>query len=218
MAETAVAVIDRTPVLSQALCEKLAEVADLRAVAADSYVDSFGEFVMAQRPGVVVLHEELAHAHDDRLLKELEVVPGAPALVLLTNRRDSADTARAIKEGAVGVVLKVPPEEELANAVRCASRGEIWISSPLLAPILTGEAVPAPPAAHDTRLDDLSPTERRVLELMGEGLDRGAIAIRLGISRRAVVNHLQHLRWRLGVQSPSSARDVARGTGTGTRA
>jgi DNA-binding CsgD family transcriptional regulator len=53
-----------------------------------------------------------------------------------------------------------------------------------------------------------------VLELIGDGLDRGAIAARLGISRRAVVNHMQHLRWRLGVQSASSVRDVVRGTGT----
>ncbi len=139
--QTAVAIIDRTPVLSEALCEKLAEVSDLRAVAADSYIDSFGEFVVTQRPDVVVLHEELAHAHDDKLLKELEGVPSAPALVLLTNRRDPADTALALHDGASAVVLKVAPEDELANAVRCASRGEIWISSPLLAPILTGESI-----------------------------------------------------------------------------
>lgn len=213
MVQTAVAVIDRTPVLSEALCEKLAEVSDLRAVAADSYIDSFGEFVIAQRPDVVVLHEELAHAHDDKLLKELEGVPSAPALVLLTNRRDPADTALALHDGASAVVLKIAPEAELANAVRCASRGEIWISSPLLAPILTGESIRVQPASA-SRIDDLSPTERHVLELIGDGLDRGAIAARLGISRRAVVNHMQHLRWRLGVQSASSVRDVVRGTGT----
>ncbi|HEY3943312.1 MAG TPA: response regulator transcription factor [Acidimicrobiales bacterium] len=213
MAPTAVAVIDRTPVLSEALCEKLAEVSDLRAVAADSYIDRFGEFCAAQRPDVVVLHEAHAHAHGDKLLKELEGVPGPPALVLLTNRQDPADTAAALQDGASGVVLKIAPELELANAVRCASRGEIWISSPLLAPILTGDGVRAQVPATD-KLNDLSPTERHVLELIGDGLDRGAIAARLGISRRAVVNHMQHLRWRLGLHSDSSVRDAVRGTGT----
>jgi DNA-binding NarL/FixJ family response regulator len=224
MAETVVAIIDRTPVLSEAICEKLAGLEDLRAVAADSYLDTFGEFVATQRPDVVVLHEELANAHNGKLLSDLQLVPNPPALVLLTNRRDPDDTARAIRDGAAGVVLKVAPEEELVNAVHCAGRGEIWISSPLLTPILTGETTtlhleaPAAPARPEPNLQDLGPTERHVLELMSEGHDRGEIAARLGISRRAVINHMQHLRWRLGVQSASSAKDLVRGAGTGTRA
>jgi DNA-binding NarL/FixJ family response regulator len=218
MAETVVAIIDRTPVLSEAICEKLAGFDDLRAVAADSYLDTFGEFVASQRPDVVVLHEELATARNGKLLSDLQLVPNPPALVLLTNRRGADDTARAIREGASGVVLKVAPEEELISAVHCASRGEIWISSPMLAPILTGETPAISPLRPEPALDDLGPTERTVLELMSEGHDRGEIAARLGISRRAVVNHMQHLRWRLGVQSASSAKELVHGAESGTRA
>jgi DNA-binding CsgD family transcriptional regulator len=58
-----------------------------------------------------------------------------------------------------------------------------------------------PDARADAAVTQLAPRARQVLGLVSEGLDDGAIAARLGLSRTTVRNHINGLYRRTGANS-----------------
>jgi DNA-binding CsgD family transcriptional regulator len=81
--------------------------------------------------------------------------------------------------------------------------------------------LPAPPAkpvaSSQFPLDELTPRECEVLELVAQGLDNGTIAAQLGISERTARNHLSIILGKLGINSRAQAIVQARDAGFGRR-
>ena len=79
--------------------------------------------------------------------------------------------------------------------------------------------LPAPPAkpapGSQFPLDELTPRECEVLELVAQGLDNGTIGARLGISERTARNHVSTILSKLGVNSRAQAIVRAREAGFG---
>jgi DNA-binding NarL/FixJ family response regulator len=67
------------------------------------------------------------------------------------------------------------------------------------------------------RLEDLTPAEERVLELLASGINNKEIAQRLEISEKTVRNHINHIFSKLSVQDRSEAIVLARDAGYGKR-
>jgi pimeloyl-ACP methyl ester carboxylesterase/DNA-binding CsgD family transcriptional regulator len=63
--------------------------------------------------------------------------------------------------------------------------------------------------------DDLTPAERRVLDLLAAGLDNGQIATRLGLAPKTVRNHINHIFAKLDVPDRAKAIVRARESGLG---
>ena len=78
-------------------------------------------------------------------------------------------------------------------------------------------APPAPPIAVPPALDDLTPRENEVLELVARGLDNTTIGQRLRISERTARNHVSTILSKLGVHSRAQAIVRAREAGFGQR-
>jgi DNA-binding NarL/FixJ family response regulator len=55
-------------------------------------------------------------------------------------------------------------------------------------------------ADHDDPTADLTPSEHRVLKLIGEGLSNREIAERLGVAEKTVKNHITSLLAKMGLQ------------------
>ncbi len=67
-------------------------------------------------------------------------------------------------------------------------------------------------AVSSVQLASLTPTERQVAGLVGEGLTNAAIAVRLGMSKRTVEYHVSNLYVKLGVANRVALADVASAT------
>lgn len=65
----------------------------------------------------------------------------------------------------------------------------------------TGDNAPPPPAGDSSPLGPLTPREREVANLIGEGLTNRQIAERLVISKRTADTHVEHILTKLGVTS-----------------
>jgi DNA-binding NarL/FixJ family response regulator len=226
MAEIQVAVIGSYPALSEAICDDLAEFSDLRAVAADSFLNNIAEFVTEQHPDVLVLDSDLSRTDNGLDIDQLHVSSSLPAIVLLSNRDNPEQIDAAVKHGALAFVLKVPPARELADAIRYAVRGEMWLSPPILTQVLAAERdrVDAASDANEIETDPdtsstdplerLSRSERTVLDMLVEGMDRAQIAAQLALSKRDVNRHLLRIRHKLGVKSSKAAISITRESGT----
>jgi DNA-binding NarL/FixJ family response regulator len=66
-------------------------------------------------------------------------------------------------------------------------------------------------------LDELTPREREVLEVIAQGLDNAGIAARLKISEKTARNHVSLIFSKLGVNSRAEVIVLAREAGFGRR-
>jgi DNA-binding NarL/FixJ family response regulator len=123
-------------------------------------------------------------------------VPAAHVLVLTTYDTDE-DVLPAIEAGATGYLLKDAPREELARAVRAASRGESVLSPSVAGRLLARVRTPA--------RDELSQRELEVLRLVANGAATREVAAALFVSEATVKTHLLHIFDKLGVRERAAA-------------
>jgi DNA-binding NarL/FixJ family response regulator len=127
--------------------------------------------------------------------------PGTRVLILTTFGLDTY-VYDALRAGASGFMLKDAPPEEIAAAVRIVARGEA-----LLAPAVTRAVIeefarqqpalaPTPPAA----IDELTPREREVFDLLARGLSNPEICEKLIISEATTKTHVARILQKLGLR------------------
>jgi DNA-binding NarL/FixJ family response regulator len=131
-----------------------------------------------------------------RVLRER--VPGARVIVLTSFAEDDK-LLPALRAGAAGYLLKNAEPQELARAVRAAHAGEALLDPHVaarLVDVLAGEKEP---------LDQLTPREREVLQLIGRGFSNKRIARELRLSEKTVKTHVGHVFAKLGVDDRTQA-------------
>jgi DNA-binding NarL/FixJ family response regulator len=140
--------------------------------------------------------------------------PGIPVLVL-TTFDDDANLFGALRAGAAGYLLKDVSSETLVAAIHAATRGESFLQS-----TVTGRVVAAfaklmeggGPKA-DALVMPLSPREREILVLLGNGASNKEIADKVSLAEGTVKNHVTNILTKLDVRDRTQAAIRARQLG-----
>ena len=139
----------------------------------------------------------LAAAH--RIGKEM---PACKVLVL-SQYDDEEYVIEALTEaGAAGYVVKTDAAAELVSAVRAVHSGRRYLS-PSIAPIVLAQ-LRNPGRAGPSAPPRLTPREREVLKLIGEGATTKEVAQRLGISAKTAQVHRENVRQKLDLRSTAA--------------
>ncbi|MFG3200071.1 response regulator [Streptomyces sp. NPDC048208] len=165
----------------------------------------------ALRPHVAVLDVRLPDGDGITVCRELrDRMPGS-ACLMLTSFDDEDALLDAIMAGAAGYVLKQIKGSDLVSAVRTVASGQSMLDPATTARLMrslradpTGTAPALPP-----ELASLSPREREILALIGDGLTNREIGKRLYLSEKTVKNHISRLLAKLGVQRRVQAAVLA---------
>jgi DNA-binding NarL/FixJ family response regulator len=205
-----VLIVDDHPVVRSGLHALLAQKPDLEVVGQAGSGAEALEVVAATAPDVVLCDLRLGEGLDGvEVTRELRgprqesAAPG-PAVLILTTFDHDSDIVRAVEAGAAGYLLKDASADDIAAAITQAARGESVFS-----PALTARVVDA----MRTRRAELSPREREVLALLGEGLSNRDIARRVFLSEATVKTHLVHIYAKLEVEGRTAAVAKARSAG-----
>lgn len=118
-------------------------------------------------------------------------------VMILSMHANEEYARRALRAGAQGYILKRASTAELELAVRAVARGEPYltpaISKHLLADFARRSDAPSP-------LEQLSPRQREVLQLIAEGHSRKEIAEKLSISVKSFDVYRRQIMEQLGIE------------------
>jgi DNA-binding NarL/FixJ family response regulator len=129
-------------------------------------------------------------------------------VLVLTTFEDDELVQQAVQAGAVGYLLKDTPSEEVAQAIRAVHRGYAQFGPGILSKMAIAQ--PAPPKAEiPPGFDELTPREREVLALIGQGANNREIAQALFLSEGTVKNHVTNILGRLGLRDRTQAALLA---------
>ncbi|MBW3608977.1 MAG: response regulator, partial [Actinobacteria bacterium] len=172
------------------------------------------DVVMRRRPDVVLMDIRMPELDGlkaaERILSEPDV--DTAVLMLTTFDRDEY-VYEALRIGVSGFLLKTSPPEQLLHALRTVAQGNALIDPKVTRRLIeafgrtlaTGDAPP--------ELDELSPREREVLELLARGLSNAEIAKRLYLSQATVKTHVARVLMKLRIRDRVQAVVFAYETG-----
>ncbi|KJY28529.1 response regulator transcription factor [Streptomyces katrae] len=134
------------------------------------------------------------------------------AVVVLTTFADDDSILGALGAGARGYLTKNAGRQDITRAIRAAAAGQSVLDREVQDRLLATARTHAPPAYRPLP-EDLTPREREVLALIGEGLPNRGIAERLFISEATVKTHINNLFAKAGIRDRADAvrRAIAAG-------
>jgi DNA-binding NarL/FixJ family response regulator len=153
------------------------------------------------RPDVVLMDVRMADVDGISATRELLAAFPEVKVVILTTFEQDDYIFGALSAGASGFLLKRTRPEELVAAVKTIAAGDSLLSPSVTSRVIERMAhQPAPDASRDARLDELTPRESEVLELVARGLSNGEIAATLVIEESTVKTHVKRILAKLGVR------------------
>jgi DNA-binding NarL/FixJ family response regulator len=133
-------------------------------------------------------------------------------IIMVTVYEDTERIFRALRAGACGYLLKRCTPEELISAVREVRQGGAPMSREIARKVIASFREPLKAAAE---VEELSPREHEILELLAQGFPNKEIAHRIGVSDGTVRWHLRHVYDKLHVRCRTEAALKFRSSKTG---
>jgi DNA-binding NarL/FixJ family response regulator/class 3 adenylate cyclase len=198
---------DDSVLLREGVARLLSETG-IEIVAQSGTAEDLLRHVAMHKPDVAIVDIRMPPTHTDEGLRAAQTIrerfPDVGVLVL-SQYVESTYALELLSENAAGVgyLLKdrVSDVDEFAGAVRRVAEGGSALD-PTVVQMLVGRR------RTDDPLEDLTPREREVLELMAEGRSNQAISERLFVTPRAVEKHVTSIFTKLRL--PASSEDHRR--------
>ena len=162
--------------------------------------------IPALRPDVAILDARLPDGTGIEVCRDVRTLNPAQQCLILTSYDDEHALRGAVLAGAAGYVLKEIRSDDLLDKIRRAAVGESLFAPGVQAAIVAGLTDP-----QDARLASLTVQERKVLDLIGEGLTNREIGRTMFLAEKTVKNYVSSLLAKLDFQRRTqSAVYVAR--------
>lgn len=196
-----VLVVDEHPVVRQgvrALLERGLEGAEVTdAASLQGALDDMG----TKQPDVTIVDPWRAGGDVESILSTLTSKFGSP-IVVFTADGGARLLSDALKAGVKGYVRKDSPGEDLVRAIQAARDGDFYVDPALSSTIVLDDG--------DKTLSD---RQREILQMLADGMQTEAVAIKLGLSTETVRTHTKRILAKLGADTRTQA--VAIGIRTG---
>lgn len=145
------------------------------------------------QPDVALLDINMPQQSGIEVARAMQHERLATRVVFLTMHRDEATFNTALDLGAAGYLLKESAIEEIVACLKAVAAGEKFVSPQLSTFLINRGGRVRAWQAHKPTLNDLTPTELRVIKLISEQKTTREIAELLCISPRTVERHRENM-------------------------
>jgi DNA-binding NarL/FixJ family response regulator len=162
--------------------------------------------IPALNPDVAVLDVRLPDGNGVSVCRDIRSAMPAVACLMLTSFGDDDALFDAIMAGAAGYVLKQIRGTDLVGAVRTVAAGRSLLDPEAASKVMARMRVRA---AQSDPLAGLTPQERRILELIGQGMTNRQIGEQMFLAEKTVKNYVSGLFAKLGMERRTQAAAYA---------
>jgi len=158
------------------------------------------QLVERLRPNVLVLDLMMPGVNGLEVTRQVSRRFPETRIIVLSMHANEAYVLEALRNGAVGYILKETGINDLVHAVREAIAGRRYLSPPLSARAIDSYVQKTEAAALDP-YETLTTREREVLQLAAQGMTNAEIAGHLSISPRTAETHRANVMRKMGLNT-----------------
>jgi two-component system response regulator DevR len=194
--------LDDHEVVRRGLKDLLDQEDDIEVVGESGLAQDAAALIPTIKPDVAVLDARLPDGSGIEVCRDVRSIDPSIAVIILTSYDDDDALFAAIMAGAAGYVLKQVRGTDLVDAVRRVASGQSLldpaVTQRVLRRIREGEPAEDP-------LRSLTKQERRILDLIGQGLTNRQIAAEMFLAEKTVKNYVTQLLSKLGLERRTQA-------------
>ena len=194
--------LDDHEIVRRGLRDLLEAEGDIEVVGEASTASAAVGRVHALDPDVAVLDVRLEEGNGVEACRDIRSLHPRTACLILTSFADDEALFDSIMAGAAGYLLKQIKGTDLIDAVKRVAQGQSLLDPEVTARVL--ERLRKGPE-EDERLSRLTDQERRILDLIAEGLTNRQIAERMFLAEKTVKNYVSNLLAKLGMERRTEA-------------
>jgi DNA-binding NarL/FixJ family response regulator len=204
---TRIAIVEDNKVIRESLAAYVRTDPECQCVCTCATAAEALEFIPEHRPDIVLMDIQMPGMSGIECTFRLKQLLPALQILMVTVYGDPDLIFKALRAGACGYLLKRCTPEELVAAVREVRQGGAPMSREIAREVIAyfQQPLKVEPPEMAQEVQDLSPREREILELLAKGFANKAIADRLGLKHGTVRWHLQHIYDKLHVRSRTEA-------------
>jgi len=194
--------LDDHEIVRRGLKEVLESEGDIEVVGESGLAQEAIRRIPALRPHVAVLDGRLPDGSGIDVCREIRSSHPEIAALILTSYDDDEALFSAIMAGAAGYVLKQVRGNDLMDTVRRVASGQSTLDPAVTQQVL--DRLRRGPE-EDPALAPLTPQEKRILELIGEGMTNRQIGEAMFLAEKTVKNYVSALLAKLGFERRTQA-------------
>jgi len=199
--------LDDHEVVRRGLTALLESAPDIEIVGESGSAVQATRIIPALRPDVAVLDARLPDGDGITVCRDVRSVDPEIKALMLTSYEDDEALFDSIMAGASGYLLKRIQGTDLVGAIRTIAAGGSLLDPGVTEQVLQRLRHPEP---HDSvELAMLTPQERRILDLVAQGMTNRQIAAELLLAEKTVKNYVSSVLAKLGVERRTQAAILA---------
>lgn len=186
-----VMIVDDHEIVRRGIAEIVDRAEGLEVVAEAGSVSDAVRRAQLVRPDVMLVDLQLPDGTGIDIMNTLGESNPEIRPIVLTSFDDDGALAESLEAGARAYLLKTVRGAEITDVIKSVYGGRM---------LLDERTVTRRRADHNDPTADLTPSERKVLELIGDGLSNREIGEKLGVAEKTVKNHITALLAKMGLQ------------------
>ncbi|HXG66147.1 MAG TPA: response regulator transcription factor [Blastocatellia bacterium] len=199
-----IVVADDHPIVRKGLRQVIEGDPKLKVVAEADDGEAALALIEQWQPDIALLDVDMPKLDGFGVARAIQKKRWAVAVVFLTIHSEEDLFHAAMDLGAQGYILKESALTEIVNGLRAVAAGQHYVSAALTAYLLQRRRRAQAFAEQQASLSDLTPTERRILQMIADSKSSKEIAAELFIHYRTVENHRNNICQKLGLHGPNA--------------
>lgn len=199
---TKIAIVEDNRVIRESLAEFVQTDPQCQCVCSCATAEEALKILPKHAPDIVLMDIQLPGQSGIECTAQLKQLLPRVQIIMVTVYEDTERIFKALRAGACGYILKRCTPVELMDAIHEVRQGGAPMSREIARKVITSFQDPVTTTAQ---VEELSPREREILELLASGFPNKEIASRLGLTDGTVRWHLRHVYHKLHVRSRTEA-------------